>query len=124
MIRFPIEALFFRVVEKNTMKIATTSDLPLATAFLEALTRLLNPQGVCIMQTLHPVAFSKDGEYADGWKPGTWAGLPGNLGKPCTVVLSNACRLAQPVFKNRSNLARSPGTLNRRSISAVHYFRD
>jgi hypothetical protein len=82
MIRFPIEALFYRVVEKNTMKIATTSDLLLATAFLDALTRLLKPQGVCIMQTLHPVAFSKDGEYADGWKPGTWAGLPGNFGKP------------------------------------------
>lgn len=51
-------------------------------AFLKALPSLLNPNGVCVIQTLHPVAFFREGEYITGWKPGTWAGLPGDFGDP------------------------------------------
>lgn len=51
-------------------------------AFLKALPELLNPGGVCVIQTLHPAAFLQEGGYSDGWKTGTWAGLPGDFNDP------------------------------------------
>lgn len=68
----------FDLVVNNFALLGDTS----VTAFLKALPRLLKPNGVCVIQTLHPVAFFHQGEYATGWKPGTWAGLPGDFGDP------------------------------------------
>ncbi|WP_372996635.1 class I SAM-dependent methyltransferase [Marinobacter sp.] len=68
----------FDLVVNNFALLGNTSTC----AFLKALPELLNPSGVCVIQTLHPVAFFHEGEYSDGWKPGTWAGLPGDFGEP------------------------------------------
>lgn len=50
--------------------------------FFDALPALLVPEGRCLIQTLHPVACFTGGDYRDGWKPGTWAGLPGDFEAP------------------------------------------
>ena len=68
----------FDLVVNNFALLGDTS----VNAFLKALPKLLNPGGACVIQTLHPVAFFHEGEYATGWKPGTWAGLPGDFGDP------------------------------------------
>jgi 2-polyprenyl-3-methyl-5-hydroxy-6-metoxy-1,4-benzoquinol methylase len=68
----------FDLVVNNFALLGDTSTC----AFLKALSELLNPSGACVIQTLHPVAFFHEGEYSDGWKPGTWAGLPGDFGEP------------------------------------------
>lgn len=36
---------------------------------------LLNPGGVFIMQTLHPLMACGEGRYEDGWRKGSWAGF-------------------------------------------------
>ena len=35
---------------------------------------LLNPKGVVIVQTVHPLVGSGDQPYVDGWRAGSWAG--------------------------------------------------
>ncbi|SFR43922.1 Methyltransferase domain-containing protein [Marinobacter gudaonensis] len=50
--------------------------------FFDALPALLMQEGRCLIQTLHPVACFTGGDYRDGWKPGTWAGLPGEFEAP------------------------------------------
>ena len=37
--------------------------------------RLLRPNGVLIIQTLHPAMTIGDHPYADGWREGSWAGF-------------------------------------------------
>ena len=41
---------------------------------LGAVSRLLNPPGAFIVQTLHPWMACGDDVYQDGWREGTWAG--------------------------------------------------
>ncbi len=36
---------------------------------------LLAPGGALVVQTLHPLVAVGDGPYADGWRPGSWAGF-------------------------------------------------
>ncbi|MFV1980008.1 MAG: class I SAM-dependent methyltransferase [Rhodothermia bacterium] len=42
---------------------------------VRAASRLLNPQGALIVQTLHPLAECGEDAYQDGWREGTWAGI-------------------------------------------------
>lgn len=68
----------FDCVVSNFALLGNTS----VSALLRALPKLLAPGAVCIVQTLHPVAGFQGPEYRDGWKPGTWAGLPGDFKQP------------------------------------------
>ncbi len=51
-------------------------------AVVRACGRLLEPGGVLIIQTLHPLMACGDAPYADGWREGSWAGIPGDFGEP------------------------------------------
>jgi trans-aconitate methyltransferase len=42
---------------------------------LKRLPDLLTPAGSLVIQTLHPVTASTRETYADGWRPGSWAGF-------------------------------------------------
>lgn len=43
---------------------------------LKAVPNLLNPGGALIIQTLHPLMACGNQPYRDGWREGSWAGLP------------------------------------------------
>lgn len=43
---------------------------------------LLNPGGTLIVQTLHPLVACGDQAYADGWRPGSWAGFSEDFVRP------------------------------------------
>ncbi|MFC6634968.1 class I SAM-dependent methyltransferase [Microbulbifer taiwanensis] len=43
---------------------------------------LLNPCGHLLVQTLHPLAACADGDYRDGWRPGSWAGFSEDFSDP------------------------------------------
>lgn len=43
---------------------------------------LLNPGGRLLVQTLHPLQACGDGEYRDGWRPGSWAGFDDTFSDP------------------------------------------
>ena len=49
---------------------------------LGTLGRLLTPQGTLLIQTLHPRFACGEAPYADGWRAGSWAGIPGDFGTP------------------------------------------
>lgn len=51
-------------------------------ALLRAIPSLLVPQGVLIIQTLHPVIACGDLPYQDGWRSGTWAGFSADFTDP------------------------------------------
>jgi 2-polyprenyl-3-methyl-5-hydroxy-6-metoxy-1,4-benzoquinol methylase len=42
---------------------------------LRAVPALLNPSGVLVIQTLHPLQACGDLPYRDGWRDGSWAGI-------------------------------------------------
>jgi 2-polyprenyl-3-methyl-5-hydroxy-6-metoxy-1,4-benzoquinol methylase len=42
---------------------------------LRAVPTLLKPDGILIVQTLHPLVSCGDLPYEDGWRPGSWAGF-------------------------------------------------
>ncbi|MCG2633494.1 MAG: class I SAM-dependent methyltransferase [Gammaproteobacteria bacterium] len=44
------------------------------TNVFNAMHRLLNPGGVFLVQTLHPLMACGDLPYRDGWRPGSWSG--------------------------------------------------
>ncbi len=44
-------------------------------ALMAAMPSLLQPGGVLIIQTVHPVMVYGDAPYQDGWRTGSWAGL-------------------------------------------------
>lgn len=43
---------------------------------------LLNPNGVVIVQTIHPLMGTGDHPYADGWRSGSWAGFSADFSDP------------------------------------------
>ncbi len=43
---------------------------------------LLNPKGVLIVQTIHPLIGSGDQPYVDGWRTGSWAGFSSDFADP------------------------------------------
>lgn len=49
-----------------------------------AIGRQLPPQGVLLIQTLHPFALllAEDGDYHSGWREGTWADVEGDFSTP------------------------------------------
>jgi 2-polyprenyl-3-methyl-5-hydroxy-6-metoxy-1,4-benzoquinol methylase len=47
-----------------------------------AIPRLLNPGGVFIVQTIHPVIGCGDQPYVDGWRHGSWAGFSTDFTDP------------------------------------------
>ena len=49
---------------------------------VRAASRLLNPRGVFIVQTLHPLIDCGDAPYLDGWREGTWAGFGNDFTDP------------------------------------------
>jgi 2-polyprenyl-3-methyl-5-hydroxy-6-metoxy-1,4-benzoquinol methylase len=51
-------------------------------ALLRAIPSLLEPHGVLIIQTLHPVIACGDLPYQDGWRAGTWAGFSADFADP------------------------------------------
>lgn len=54
-----------------------------ATADLLCVTpSLLTPNGVVIVQTIHPVVGTGDQPYADGWRTGSWAGFSSDFADP------------------------------------------
>ncbi len=42
----------------------------------------LNPHGVVIVQTLHPLIAGGDHPYEDGWRAGSWAGMAWDFTDP------------------------------------------
>jgi 2-polyprenyl-3-methyl-5-hydroxy-6-metoxy-1,4-benzoquinol methylase len=51
-------------------------------ALLRAIPSLLEPHGVLIIQTLHPVIACGDLPYEDGWREGTWVGFSADFTDP------------------------------------------
>jgi 2-polyprenyl-3-methyl-5-hydroxy-6-metoxy-1,4-benzoquinol methylase len=49
---------------------------------LSAVPALLEPGGVLLVQTLHPLAVEATEPYRDGWRDGSWAGCGEGFGKP------------------------------------------
>ena len=49
---------------------------------VRAASRLLNPRGVFIVQTLHPLNECGDAPYADGWREGSWGGIGNGFTDP------------------------------------------
>lgn len=47
-----------------------------------AVPALLNPGGVFIVQTMHPVVAGGDEPYVDGWRAGSWAGFSQDFSDP------------------------------------------
>ena len=47
-----------------------------------AASRLLNPRGAFIVQTLHPLVECGDAPYQDAWREGTWAGFSNDFIDP------------------------------------------
>ncbi len=47
-----------------------------------AVPSLLNPQGVFVVQTLHPAVACGDLPYRDGWREGSWAGFGPEFSDP------------------------------------------
>lgn len=51
-------------------------------ALFAAVPRLVQPGGAFIVQTLHPLLACGEQPYRDGWRAGSWAGIPGEFGEP------------------------------------------
>lgn len=49
---------------------------------LAAVPQVLAPEGVCVIQTLHPHVHQPGDVYASGWYPGSWAGCDGAFEDP------------------------------------------
>lgn len=49
---------------------------------IKTASKILNPDGHLIVQTLHPVAASLDKLYQDGWREGSWAGFNTDFKNP------------------------------------------
>jgi 2-polyprenyl-3-methyl-5-hydroxy-6-metoxy-1,4-benzoquinol methylase len=49
---------------------------------LRAVPSLLHPDGVLVVQTLHPLAACGDQPYRDGWREGSWAGFSSDFTDP------------------------------------------
>ncbi|MGI9457188.1 MAG: class I SAM-dependent methyltransferase [Aeoliella sp.] len=49
---------------------------------LRAVPTLLNSQGSCIVQTLHPMSSCGDSPYQDGWREGSWDGFSTDFSDP------------------------------------------
>jgi 2-polyprenyl-3-methyl-5-hydroxy-6-metoxy-1,4-benzoquinol methylase len=47
-----------------------------------SVTALLRPAGTFIVQTLHPLVACGELPYRDGWREGSWAGIPGAFADP------------------------------------------
>jgi SAM-dependent methyltransferase len=84
----------FHVASYETLAAAPLAELPddlrdvdvvvanfalIGEAAVDALVRrvpaLLRPGGAFVLQTLHPLVAAGDLPYADGWRPGSWAGF-------------------------------------------------
>ncbi|OKH56097.1 SAM-dependent methyltransferase [Calothrix sp. HK-06] len=48
----------------------------------KTITKLLNPNGLFIIQTLHPLLACGDFPYLDGWREGSWAGFNDDFTDP------------------------------------------
>ena len=51
-------------------------------SLLAHIPRLLTPNGVLIVQTLHPAVAVGDVPYVDGWRAGSWAGFSDDFSDP------------------------------------------
>lgn len=51
-------------------------------ALFAAARELINPGGHLLVQTLHPLLACGDGDYRDGWQPGSWAGFSEDFSDP------------------------------------------
>lgn len=49
---------------------------------LQNMHRLVNPGGVVIIQTLHPLVIAMNEPYLSGWKEGSWNGMKRDFGQP------------------------------------------
>ena len=49
---------------------------------LAAVPGMLEPEGVLLVQTMHPLAVGSAEPYRDGWRDGSWAGCGEGFGKP------------------------------------------
>lgn len=49
-------------------------------AVFEAVPSLLNPGGIFVVQTLHPLEACGAAPYRDGWREGSWSGIEGSFG--------------------------------------------
>jgi 2-polyprenyl-3-methyl-5-hydroxy-6-metoxy-1,4-benzoquinol methylase len=49
---------------------------------LAAVPGMLEPDGILLVQTLHPLAAVSAEPYRDGWREGSWAGCGEGFGKP------------------------------------------
>ncbi|BES73362.1 hypothetical protein RE428_43800 [Marinobacter nanhaiticus D15-8W] len=68
----------FDVVVCNFSLIGRTS----VEQLFSAIPSLLSPQGVLIVQTLHPASSCGDLPYQDGWREGSWAGFGAGFTDP------------------------------------------
>ncbi len=51
-------------------------------ALINALPNFLTSKGLLFIQTLHPLSAAATGDYATGWKPGSWNGMKRNFEQP------------------------------------------
>jgi 2-polyprenyl-3-methyl-5-hydroxy-6-metoxy-1,4-benzoquinol methylase len=52
------------------------------TELFRAFPAILNPQGIVIVQTLHPIVACGDLPYLDGWRASSWAGFSDDFTDP------------------------------------------
>ncbi|PKM44654.1 MAG: SAM-dependent methyltransferase [Gammaproteobacteria bacterium HGW-Gammaproteobacteria-1] len=71
-------ALFVDVVVCNFSLLGKES----VDGLFRAVPSLLNPQGVFVVQTLHPVVACGGLPYRDGWREGSWAGFGPEFSDP------------------------------------------
>lgn len=70
----------------GTVDVAVANFALIGKESVEALIRrvpaLLSATGALVIQTLHPVVACGDLPYADGWRPGSWAGFSAEFSDP------------------------------------------
>jgi 2-polyprenyl-3-methyl-5-hydroxy-6-metoxy-1,4-benzoquinol methylase len=52
------------------------------TGLFGSMRSILNPQGIFIVQTMHPTIAYGETSYVDGWRSGSWAGFSDNFTDP------------------------------------------
>jgi 2-polyprenyl-3-methyl-5-hydroxy-6-metoxy-1,4-benzoquinol methylase len=71
-----------------------------------AVPRLLNPDGVFVVQTLHPVTACGTHPYEDGWRDGSWSGFSDTFADPAPWYFRTIESWVELFRNNRLRLSR------------------
>jgi 2-polyprenyl-3-methyl-5-hydroxy-6-metoxy-1,4-benzoquinol methylase len=74
------------------------------TGLFQAMRSILNPQGVFIVQTIHPVISCGDAPYLDGWRSGSWVGFSDDFTDPAPWYFRTLATWLNLFGSNRASL--------------------